>query len=117
MPWTIIPLKSGEPYFRNSLRGAARIKDNNVIASCLGLSADLAAVQDQVLRAATLSGASAALWKRQSRAPWEDSSLDTLLPGWRVGPDREAILTAYEAGQNMNAEQAAAYALGDAAHT
>lgn len=57
-------------------------------------------------------GAAQALRANLYRKPRKDSSLDTLLPGWREGPDREAILTAFEAGKGMIAEQAAAYALG-----
>jgi predicted ATPase/DNA-binding CsgD family transcriptional regulator len=100
-------------YCRNGLRKAAALPDNNVVASCLGLAAGIAAKQGQPSRAARLSGASAALWKKQGRRPWEDSSLDTLLPGWREGPDQAAIFSSFEAGQAMNAEQATAFALGD----
>ena len=36
---------------------------------------------------------------RQSRVPWEDSTLDTLLPGWRDGPEAATLNAAYAAGQ------------------
>ena len=101
-------------YVGEGLRLGQQIRDNNIIALCVGLSAAIAAKQGQPVRAARLAGASAAMWARQKRKPREDSSLDTLLPGWREGPERAAIQAAFEAGQAMNAEQAVAYALGEA---
>jgi predicted ATPase/DNA-binding CsgD family transcriptional regulator len=98
---------------QESLREAAGFPEYNIIASCLGLCAGIAAKQGQPSRAATLSGASAALWKKQGRKPREDSSLDTLLQGWRDGPDEPAISQAFKAGQALNVDQATAYALSD----
>jgi tetratricopeptide (TPR) repeat protein len=100
-------------YCQQSLREAIELPDNNVVASCLALAAGIAAKIGQPARAASLSGAAQALYAKQGRKAWEDSSLDTLLLGWREGPDQEAILSAFEAGRNMNAEQATAFALGD----
>jgi hypothetical protein len=39
------------------------------------------------------------MYAKQRRKPWEDSSLDTLLPGWRVNPDQPALASAFEAGK------------------
>ena len=75
------------------------------------MAALIEAAQGQALRAATLSGAAAALGKRQGRRPWDDSSSDTLLPGWRERPDQAAIGEAIELGQAMDADEAVAYAL------
>jgi tetratricopeptide (TPR) repeat protein len=99
-------------YAQAGLRQAAQIPDRNIIAFCLGLFAAIAARQAQPARAARLSGAAQALCEKQGRKPLEDISLDTLLPGWHEGPDYKAILADFEAGQNLNAERAAAYALG-----
>jgi tetratricopeptide (TPR) repeat protein len=99
-------------YCHDSLRLADNIHDYNMIASCLSLSAGIAAKQGQPARAARLSGAAQALCERQGRKPLEDITLDTLLPGWREAPDCQAILTEYEAGRSLNAERAAEYALG-----
>lgn len=99
-------------YSQAGLRQAVQIPDRNIVACCLGLFAAVAVKQAQPARAARLSGAAQALCERQGRKPLEDISLDTLLPGWREGPDCEAILTDFEAGQSLNAERAAEYALG-----
>ena len=101
-------------YCQEGLREAAKWPDYNIIASCLGISAGIAAKLGQPARAAQLSGAAQALYAKQHRNAWEDSSLDTLLPGWREGPDQAAILNAFEAGKAMQPEQMVAYALGDA---
>ena len=71
----------------------------------------IAAAQGQPLRAARLAGAAQALYARQGRKPWEDSSLDTLLPGWQAGPDQPALAAAFAEGLAMTAEPAIAYAL------
>jgi predicted ATPase/DNA-binding CsgD family transcriptional regulator len=102
-------------YCQESLREAAGMPDNNIVASCLGVCAGIAAKRGQPARSARLSGAAEALYAKQGREAWEDSSLDTLLPSWRERPDQAAILNAFKAGQSMNAEQMVAYALGDAA--
>jgi predicted ATPase/DNA-binding CsgD family transcriptional regulator len=99
-------------YSQAGLRQAAQIPHRNIVACCLGLFAAIAARGEQPARAARLSGAAHALFERQGRKPLEDISLDMLLPGWRQGPEREAILADFEAGQSMNAERAAEYALG-----
>ena len=106
-------LERAGSYCRESLREAVLIPEYNVIAGCLGVSAGIAAKAGQPLRAATLSGASAALWKKQGRIPWEDSTLDTLLPGWQAGPEAAALTQAYDAGQALSADEAMAYALGE----
>jgi hypothetical protein len=75
--------------------------------------AGIRAGQGQPMQAARLSGAAQALYAKQRRKPWENSTLDMLLPGWREGPDHEPIQAAYKAGQAMTSEQAVAYALGN----
>ena len=97
---------------RQSLEHANRIPDYNIMSSTLGLLASVAAQQGQPLRAATLAGASRAMYARQGRKPGEGTSLDTLLPGWRTEPDAAAIAGAYEAGQAMPSDEAIAFALG-----
>jgi predicted ATPase/DNA-binding CsgD family transcriptional regulator len=100
-------------HLRASLKVAANIPDYNLIAANLGLAADIAARAGQPTRAAYLSSASAAMFTRQGRKPDQDFSMDTLLPGWRAGPDRDAIQAAYDAGQAMSNDAAVAFALGD----
>ena len=102
-------------YGQECLRQADRIADRNIMASGLGVCAAIAAQTGQPARAARLAGAAQALYAQQGRKPWEDSSLDTLLPGWRTGPDAAALSDAFEAGQSMPAEPALAYALNGAA--
>jgi tetratricopeptide (TPR) repeat protein len=96
-----------------SLQESERIQDRNVFASDFGLLAAIYAKQSQPLRAARLSGASSAMWTRQKRKPWEDSSLDTLLPGWRDRPEAAVIQQAFDEGHSMSSDEAVAYALGD----
>jgi len=98
-----------------SLRLAAEVPDRNIIASGLGLAALIEASQGQSLRAATLSGASAALWQKQGRRPWDDCSLEACLPGWLARPDQAALASAFEQGGRLDFEQAVAYALGEPA--
>jgi tetratricopeptide (TPR) repeat protein len=100
-------------YCLASVRQANNIPDYNIIASALGVAALIWAKQDQAQRAATLAGASHAMYARQSRKPWEDTSLNTLLPGWREKLEQAAIQQAYEAGKAMNSEEAVVYALSD----
>jgi predicted ATPase/DNA-binding CsgD family transcriptional regulator len=100
-------------YARASIRAALQIPDRNHIASNLGLMAIVHAYQGEAARAALLSGASAAMWTRQKRKPWEDSSLDTILPGWREAPDQAALTAAFEDGQALSADQAIALALDE----
>jgi hypothetical protein len=83
-------LEPAQSYCQASLRLANQVPDYNIIASCLGLMAALAAQQGQPTRASCLSGAAAAMYARQKRKPWEDSTLDTLLPGWRAEPEARA---------------------------
>jgi predicted ATPase len=99
-------------YCHESLRQADQIPDYNIIASNLGLLAAISARQGQPTRAARLSGASAAMYTRQKRRRWEDSALDTLMPGWQVGPEAAVIQHEYEIGQGLSADQAIAYGLG-----
>jgi tetratricopeptide (TPR) repeat protein len=105
-------LERAQAFCRESLVEAELIPDRNIIASNLGLMAAIQAKRNEPAHAARLSGASAALYARQKRKPWEDSSLDTLLPGWRERADRAEIEAAFEAGQALTSEQAVAYALG-----
>ena len=100
---------------RQGLPLALGILDYNHIASDLGLTAIILAQQGQPFRAARLSGASQALWARQKRKPWEDSSLDTILPGWRERPDALAITEEFEAGLALSGDEAVAYVLSDEA--
>jgi predicted ATPase/DNA-binding CsgD family transcriptional regulator len=100
-------------YCLESIAEADRVPDRNIIASNLGLMAIINAKQGHATRASRLAGASAAMWVKQKRKPWEDSSLDSILPGWRDGPDRDTIQAAYAAGQTMSGDEAVAYALGD----
>jgi predicted ATPase/DNA-binding CsgD family transcriptional regulator len=113
--WRQGQLERALDYARASLREAEKIGDRNMIASDLGVCAGIAAEQGQAARAARLSGASAALYARQKRLPWEDSSVDTLLPGWREGPDAAVITAAFEVGQALNVEQAMAFAFSESA--
>ena len=111
-----VDLRQGrlEPALENCLEGlrlGGNIFDRNIIATSLGLAAMIAAGQRQPLRVARLSGAAQALYARQGRKPWEDSSLDTLLPGWQAGPDQPALAAAFAEGLAMTVEPAIAYAL------
>ena len=85
--------------------------DRNLIAAELGQMAIVRARQGRAAEAARLAGASGAIWAIQGRTPWEDVTLDTLLPGWRDGPDRAAIEAAFSEGRAMDTEQAVAFAL------
>jgi predicted ATPase len=102
-------------YFQESIGLCAQIEDHNIMASCLGLLAAVAAKEGFGFRAARLSGAAQAMYARQKRKPWEDSSLDRLLPGWREGPDQKMIVAAFAEGQAMTLDQAAEYALAQMA--
>jgi tetratricopeptide (TPR) repeat protein len=107
-------LAQARDYGQTALRLAAQLPDYNILASCLGVAALITVAEaGPAARAAKLAGASAALWARQKRKPWEDSSLDTLLPGWRDWPDAAALTAAYEAGQTMSADRAIEFALAD----
>jgi non-specific serine/threonine protein kinase len=111
-----VELRQGRPEaaLENCLEGlrvGSKIYDRNIIAANLALAAMIAAAQGQPLPAARLSGAAQAVYARQRRKSWEDSSLDTLLPGWQAGPDQPAIAAAYAEGLAMTAESAVAYAL------
>jgi hypothetical protein len=85
------------------------------IASNLGLLATISAQQGQPVRAARLAGAAAAVVAGLKLKPWQHISLDTLMSGWRDGPDRDAIQASYDAGQAMSSDEAVAYALKDQA--
>ncbi len=100
-------------YCRASLREADQIGDPNITATCFGVCAGIAAKAGQPERAARLSGAAKALYARQRRNAWEDSSLETLLPGWQDGPDQAAIAHAFAAGQALPVEATVALALAD----
>jgi len=76
------------------------------------LAAAICAQQHRPAAAAGLSGASASLYASTGRVPWEDSTLDTLLPGWHTRADQATIWQAYKNGQAMAPEQAVADALG-----
>jgi tetratricopeptide (TPR) repeat protein len=105
-------LDKAHDYFHASIRQATKLPDYNIIASTLGHAALALAQRGQHVEAATHAGASQAMYARQHRKPWEDSSLDTLLPDWRTWPDAAAICEALEAGLAFSNEQAVAYALG-----
>ena len=84
------------------------------LADACQLAAGIAVKLGVPARAARLGGAALALYAKLRRPPLQDPSLDAILPGWRERPDQASIAQAYEAGQAMDAEQAAAYALEDA---
>jgi predicted ATPase/DNA-binding CsgD family transcriptional regulator len=98
---------------RESIRQADNLPDRNIIARCLGILAAVWAKMGHPDRAALLSGAAEAMGARQKRKPLLDSSLDTLLPGWRERDDQAAISAAFEAGQALTNEQAVAVALDE----
>ena len=100
-------------YYQTALEQAKLVPDYNLIAACLGLCAAIRAGQGQLVPAATLSGASQAMFARQGRAPWEDFSLDTLLPSWREAPNFDTVAQAFEAGQAFTNQQAVSYAESD----
>lgn len=108
-------LDQARAYFQASISQASKLPDYNIVASALGHTAAVLAQQGRASEAATLSGASQAIYARQARKPWEEASLDALLPGWRDEPDCAVISKAIEAGQAMTADEAVAYALGVAA--
>ncbi len=110
-------LEAALAYCQASIRLANEVPDYNIIASCLGLCAGVAAKQGQAAQAARLAGASHAMYARQHRKPWEDSALETLLPGWRAGPDAAALEAAYAVGQALPADTAIAEALEMSAAT
>jgi predicted ATPase len=108
-------LERAMDYCRESITEAELTPDRNLTASNLGLLAAICARQGQATRAARLAGAAAAMWARQKRKPWEDSSLDTILLGWRDGPGAATIQQAFEAGQGLRTDEAVALALGQEA--
>ena len=97
---------------RAALRVGQEIPDDNVVARCLALAAGLAAAHGRPQHAATLSGASQALFARQRRQPWEDAALDRLFPGWYDGLAPAALTQAFAAGRALSVEEAVAFALG-----
>jgi tetratricopeptide (TPR) repeat protein len=114
----IVELKQGHldlafDYCQTSLREAYAGHFQEFLASSLGLAAALWAKRGQPVRAAGLSGASTSLYRSTGRTPWEDSSLDTLLPGWRLWSNQTLLSRAFDAGSTMSVEQMFAYALGD----
>jgi non-specific serine/threonine protein kinase len=114
----LVDLKQGRleralDYCRASLREAERYGDPNIMASCLGVCPGIAAKAGHRERAARLSGAAKALYARQRRNAWEDSSLATLLPGWQAAPDQAALAQAFAAGEAMDMHKAVALALGE----
>jgi predicted ATPase/DNA-binding XRE family transcriptional regulator len=84
-----------------SLRESYEKGFTNFMASAVALAAGIAAARAESLRAATLSGAAHGLYALSKRPPWEDTTLDTLLPGWRAGPNQLALQHAYEQGKSM----------------
>jgi tetratricopeptide (TPR) repeat protein len=104
-------LEAALEHAQQCLRYIIPIPDYNIMASDLALAALIAARQDRPTRAATLSGAAQAMYARQGRKPWEDSSLDALLPGWSSGGQRAAIAAAYAAGQAFTNDEAYTFAL------
>ncbi len=98
-------------YCQEGLRLAYEVPDYNNVATCLGLAACILAKQGEQAGAARLSGAAKVLYERQGRKPMEDSSLDTILPGWREQPEQETIMKGYEEGTSMTVDQAVAFAL------
>jgi predicted ATPase/DNA-binding CsgD family transcriptional regulator len=106
-------LARGLNYCRELIIEADSEHGRNMIATGFGTMAIISAKLGQPVRTARLAGASAVMYARQQRPPWEDSSLDTILPTWRDGPEAEVIQQAYDAGQAMSSDEAVAYALGD----
>ena len=107
-------IENARGYCRASLEFARGEQFPNFTAGAVALAASIWAQMGAAKRAATLSGAAKGLYALSGWPPWEDSSLDTILPGWRESSDAPAISAAFEAGLAMNAEQAIAYALVDA---
>lgn len=106
-------LDQARDYFQASISQASKLPDYNIVAGALGHTAAVFAQHGRASEAATLFGASQAMYARQARKPSDDSSLDTLLPGWRDGPTAATISQAFEAGLALSNEQAVAYAVGD----
>ena len=102
-------------YCRASLRQAYNEQVHEFMASSLALAAATWARLGQPARAASLAGASVSLYASTGRTPWEDSSLDTLLPGWRDRLNQGMISRAFETGRIMSVDQMVAYALSDQA--
>jgi hypothetical protein len=98
-------------YGKEGLRLAYATPDYNNLAFCLGLLACTLAKQGQAELTARLSGAAKSLYKKQGRKPKEDSSLETILPGWQDRPDQERILQAFEEGQELPLDQVVALVL------
>jgi predicted ATPase len=96
---------------QEGMKAAHAIPDYNVLAFHLDLAARIRARQAQVEPAAQLSGAAHALYQQQNRLSLENCALETILPGWEVGPERDAIRLAFAAGRAMSAQQALDYAL------
>jgi tetratricopeptide (TPR) repeat protein len=96
------------------IRQAQKIPDLETVARFLAIRAAICVKYQQPTRAARFSGASRAMLARQGRGPWSHYRLDSILPGWRDGPDQAAIQQAFDEGQAMNSDQAVAYALADA---
>ncbi len=99
-------LRAAQRFYRQSLQLADSISDHYLLATGLGLAAIVAGRLQNATRAAALSGAAQVLYARQGRKPWEDSSLESLLPGWRERPDQDSIMSAFETGLTMSVDEA-----------
>jgi tetratricopeptide (TPR) repeat protein len=96
-----------------SLRAAINIPDYVCVMAGIDVAARIAASGGQPLRAAQLSGAYRAWHHQQGKPAPPHSALDSLLPGWRDGPQAAAIEQAHVAGQALDLEEALALALSD----
>jgi hypothetical protein len=112
----LLEVRAGQPaegqrHCQASLRRAARVSEYNLIASDLAILAiSMAQLEDRQM-AARLAGAAQTAYARHGHKPWEDSTLETLMPGWQARPDQAAIGAAFTAGTALTIEDALALAL------
>jgi tetratricopeptide (TPR) repeat protein len=102
-------------YCRVSLRAASELTEYGIVAAGLEVAAIIAARRSETLRAARLSGATVVLREKHGQRYSEQASLGAILPGWRDGPAAADIQQAYDLGRAMDADEAVAYALDEAA--
>jgi predicted ATPase/DNA-binding CsgD family transcriptional regulator len=106
-------LDQASTHCRLSLSAASELTEYGIVVAGLEVAAIIAARRGQAQCAARLSGSAAALHEQLGQDHRDDSSVDAMLPGWRDGPNRNAIQAAYDAGLAMSADEAASFALAD----